>query len=120
MKFLISKNENGWNIAPTTGKFQDEVVAKCEAACLQGVQFVGRAMIGTIRALWGTVITQEGVYADQYTLNGLNLTGVFNDEGASSLMEADFDGYNDPSDKLCKFARRVMAVGENVYAKGAV
>jgi hypothetical protein len=35
-------------------------------------------------------------------------------------MEADYDGYNDPSDKLCKFARRVLAVGDNVYAKGAV
>jgi len=119
MKFLISKNENGWNITPTTGKFQDEVVAKCEAACLQGVQFVGRAMIGTIRALWGTVITKEEVYADQYTLNGLNLKGVFGDSGGS-LMEADFDGYNDPSDKLCKFAQRVVTVGEYVYAKGAV
>jgi hypothetical protein len=120
MKFLISKNESGWNITPTTGRFQDEVVAKCEAVCLQGVQFAGKAMIGRIRALWGTRVVQEGVYADQYTLNGLNLTGVFNDGEGGSLMEADYDGYNDPSDKLCKFARRVLAVGDNVYAKGAV
>ena len=119
MQFLNSKNKDGWNVSPTTGKFQDQTVAQCDSVNLQGVRFIGKAMIGTIRALWGTVILQEDVYGDQYTLRGLKLDGVF-DTNVRELMEADFDGYNNRADRLCRMAQRVLAIGHNVYARGAM
>ena len=76
-------------------------------------------MLGTIRALWGTVILQEDVYGDQYTLRGLKLDGVF-DTNVRELMEADFDGYNNRADKLCRMAQRVLAIGHIVYERGAM
>lgn len=119
MEFLISKNQTGWNVSPATGMFQDQIVAQCDSVNLQAVRFIGKAMIGTIRAMWGTVILQEDVYCDHYTLRGLNIRGVF-DTNVGESMEADFDGYNNRADKLCRIAQRVLAIGHKVYAKGAM
>lgn len=118
MQFTISKNEdNGWNLKPMSGMFEGQTVATAEGVTLQDVMFAGRTAIGTIRAVWGMSIVMEDVYADLHTLRGLHIGGTFNVIDQERLT-LDFDGYSNAANRLCKAAKRLMVIGNQIYGKG--
>lgn len=118
MQFMISKNEdNGWNLKPMSGMFEGQTVATADGVNLQDVMFAGRTAIGTIRAVWGMSIMLEDVFTDLHTLRGLNIGGVFNVKEDERLT-LDFDGYSNAANRLCKAAKRLMVIGNQIYGKG--
>ena len=77
MQFRISKTNNGsstqWAIIPTSGKFEDKVVAVADAVNMSNAHFVAKTCIGTIKSVWGLEIKDPEIHHDRETLRGLSL-----------------------------------------------
>lgn len=120
MQFRIYQNDAAtWGIAPTSGRFEGQVIATAEGVNLKGVKFSARSAIGTIKALWGASIALSEVYDDPYTLRALRLGRSF-DVDLEEKLVPDFDGFLDTANHLCRTARRIVAIGTSMYAKEAV
>lgn len=118
MQFTISKNENGWNISPLSGTLEGRVVATAEGVNLQGVKFAGKHILGGIKALWGATVLLEEIYADPETLRGLHLGGCF-DTNLDEKLVLDYDGFLDRTNTVMKGAKKLLAIGNHIYARGA-
>lgn len=119
MYFTITSNaaKTEWNISPLSGSLEGAIVATVEGMNLEHVKFVGKTMVANIRALWGATILMEEVYGDMETLRALHLGGVFDTQGFEKLT-VDYDGYLDMSRRVCKGAKRLLAMGSAIHAKG--
>ena len=118
MKFLISKNESGWSLSPTSGPFEGVIVATADGVSMKGVAFAGKKLFGTVKAVWGATILLEEVFSSMCTLRGLAICRRF-DIGGEPLV-IDYDGFMDKANRLCKTAQHVTLIGDAVYAKGAL
>lgn len=122
MDFCISKNEenneNNWNITPLSGVLEGQIVAVAEGINLQVCKFSGKTVLGTIKALWGATVLIEDVYSDMETLRGLHLGGCF-DTNVTERLTMDYDGLLDRTNKVMSGAKKVLAIGGQIYAKGA-
>ncbi len=120
MRFAIQKTKNEtWNVIPTSGALEGVPVAEVEGVNLKGVSFVGRTIIGSIKALWGATILIEDVYADHDMLRSLALGGKF-DMSPEEVLWTDFDGWHDTVNHVVRTAKAVVAIGPATYAKGAI
>lgn len=118
MEVIVRRNIEGWNLTPTSGRFDGVVIAHVDGVTLKGVRFNARTVIGKVRALWGATILDDEVYSDMPTLRALGLRGRFDPNGEPLTM--DFDGFMDATNRLCKTARGVTLIGDAIYARGAL
>ena len=122
MQFRISKTNNGnstqWAIIPTSGKFEDKVVAVADAVNMSNAHFVAKTCIGTIKSVWGLEIQDPEIYHDRETLRGLSL-GKAIYAFPTEVLTLDYDGYWDVAKRKCSRARRLLCFCDAIYAKGA-
>ena len=118
MHVSVSKASDGtWAIRPVSGRFESAVVAKADAVNLYRVRFEGKTMVGLIKAVHGLSILCEKVYDDARTLRALGIRHTF-DTALGEPLIIDYDGFLSKGLTGAKAARRVVAIGEEVYAKG--
>lgn len=118
MQFQITQDSNNtWNIKPLSGALEGRTIANVEGINLQGVKFAGKTMIGAIKALWGVTVLVEDMYSDMETLRAMCLGGVF-DTSMDEKLVIDFDGYVDVANHVCKGAKKLLAIGNSIMAKG--
>lgn len=115
----VSKSYIGecWDLRPTSGPFNGVLIAKAERLSLKQVSFMGKTMVGVVKALWGATILCEQIYDDVPTIRALGLTGVF-DQTVGEPLVLDYDGYIRSIRTKAKNAQRVVVLGDTIYAKG--
>jgi len=118
MEFLIRAGESGWDITPTSGTFEGQLIGRADGVNLKGVRFANKVLLGTIKAVWGLEILVGDVYDSMHTLRALKLGRRF--DTAGSKIHVDFDGFFDGLNRRCVGAQFVTAIGDCVYAKGVV
>ena len=120
MHVTVSKASDGtWAIRPVSGRFESALVAKADAVNLTRVRFEGKTMVGLLKAVHGLVILCERVYDDARTLRSLGIRHTF-DTALGEPLSIDYDGFLSKAMVGVKRATRVVAVGEEVYAKGVI
>jgi hypothetical protein len=118
MQFQILSKNDGWNVVPLSGAFSGRIVATVDGLNLHNVKFAGKTIVGSIKALWGITVMYEEVYSDMETLRALSIGGTF-DTSLEEKLVLDFDGYLDVAGRVCKSAKKLLAIGSQIYAKGA-
>lgn len=111
--------EHIWAIAPDSGRFEGITVARAEGVSMRSVVFNYRVAVGRIKAVWGAEISVPEVFSDPCTLQGLGL-GKPLGSIPSERLALDFDGFLDANKLPYKRASRLVLIGPNVYAKGAM
>lgn len=117
MQFSIRRGENTWELTPMSGKFEGQVVATVDGINLRHVSFAGKTAVGLIKAVWGLNVVMDEIYGDPCTFQGLHIGGTFSTD-IDDRVTLDFDGYLDAANRLCRTAKRLLLIGDQIYGEG--
>lgn len=117
MQFTIRQDGSTWEITPTSGVLEGKVIARAEGINLHNVKFAGKTAIGYVKAVWGLNVVMEDLYADPDTFRSLHIGGCF-DTKIEEKLAIDFDGVIDTANRVCRTAKKLLAIGNQIYGKG--